>query len=290
MKKFLKTIYQNIPLKKQLFMLIKVISIPEFIYKHLYFNGVFRVKVENTSFLLTHFGYQLENEVFWKGLLNGWEKISMRLWVELCKDSTVIFDIGANTGIYSLVAKATKPNSVVFAFEPVKRVYEKLLLNTTLNNYQINCFDFAISNYNGDAYIYDTDEEHIYSVTVNNNPSGNPELIKKKIAVQKLSTFVLNQNINRIDLIKIDVETHEPEVLEGLEEYLSLYKPTILIEILNDDIGRKVEQILSGCEGYLYFNINEIEMPKRVDKITKSDYYNYLICRKDIADKLGLQC
>ena len=71
---------------------------------------------------MRHYGFQLENEIFWSGLTNGWEKISTRLWIELSKNSKVIFDIGANTGIYSLVSKSINPTSQVFAFEPVKRV------------------------------------------------------------------------------------------------------------------------------------------------------------------------
>ncbi len=36
--------------------------------------------------------------------------------------------------------------------------------------------------------------------------------------------------------MKIDVETHEPEVMEGFAEYYLKFKPIILIEVLNDQI------------------------------------------------------
>lgn len=43
--------------------------------------------------------------------------------------------------------------------------------------------------------------------------------------------------------MKIDVETHEPEVLEGVGEYLKKFRPSLLIEILDDEITAKVQNI-----------------------------------------------
>ena len=127
----------------------------------------------------------------------------------------------------------------------------------------------------------------MYSVAVNKNISGLDNTIPTKIKTKKLSTFIKEQNINQIDLIKIDVETHEPEVLEGMEEFLKLFKPTLLIEVLNDEIGAKIQNIIKDID-YLYFNIDEVNKPKKVSKIVKSDYYNYLICAPDVAQKLKL--
>lgn len=288
MKNTFKSIYNFIPFKKQIFSLIQPFNIPKSIYQHLHFKGIFKVKFENHQFLIEHHGYQIENELFWSGLTQGWEKISMQLWIKLCEDSNTIIDIGANTGVYSLVAKAINPTSSVYGFEPVKRVFEKFQNNCALNNFNVKCFQQAASNFDGEAIIYDTQSEHVYSVTVNKNLSPeNIKTIETKITTKKLSTFIKDFNIDKIDLIKIDVETHEPEVLEGMEEFLNKFQPTLLIEILNDEIGEKVQSIIKNID-YLYFNIDEVNIPKRVDKIVKSDYYNYLVCKKEIAKKLNL--
>jgi FkbM family methyltransferase len=285
--RILKFIYDFLPFKKNIFYLLRLFKLPYNIIKHLHFKGVFKVKVESRDFLIMHYGYQIENELFWYGLLNGWEKISMKIWIDLCKDSQVIFDIGANTGVYSLVAKTLSPKSQVYGFEPVERVFQKFKYNNELNKFDVFCCDFAISNQDGEAIIYEVPSEHVYSVTVNKNTTQNVNATSTKIKTKKLSTFIKEQKIEKVDLIKIDVETHEPEVLEGMEAYLHEYKPTLLIEILNDDVGRKVQDLLKGID-YLFFNIDEIGPPKMVTKIVKSDYYNYLICRKEIAQKLNL--
>lgn len=288
MNKSLKNLYHLIPFKKQLFLLIRPFRLTNRFYQHLHFKGIFTVKFDKYRFKIRHYGFQIENEIFWSGLSRGWEKISMQLWIELCKDSTSIMDIGANTGIYTLVAKSVKPTSIVYGFEPVKRVYEKYKSNCDLNQYDVNCFNFAISNYDGKAIIFDTNNEHILSVTVNKNlTDSSVHAVETEINTKKLTSVINENNIKHIDLIKIDVETHEPEVLEGMGKYLAEFKPTLLIEILNDDIGERVEAIIKDM-GYLYFNIDEINLPKKVDRICKSDYYNYLICTEKIAQKLKL--
>lgn len=88
-------------------------------------------------------------------------------------------------------------------------------------------------------------------------------------------------------MIKIDVETHEAEVLEGFSEYISLFKPNMLIEILTDEVASKVEALVKGL-AYLYFNIDENGGIRQVTELKKSDYYNYLFCNEEMAKKLKL--
>lgn len=290
MKKVLKSIYDFVPFKKEIFSLLKIVWSPnESIYKHLHFKGIFTVHLTKTkSFKVNHYGYQIENEIFWSGINDGWEKDSLKLWIQLCEQANTIVDIGANTGVYSLVAKTINPLAKIYAFEPVARVFTKLKENVDLNKFDITCIEKAASNFDGNATIYDTNEEHIYSVTVNKNMSTTETAVFETIIeTVTLNSFVNQYNIDQIDLMKIDVETHESEVLEGFSEYLTKFKPTLLIEILTEEVGKKVQAMIAPLD-YLYFNLNENGAVRRVDTITKSDYYNYLLCSPVIAEKLGL--
>ncbi|MGZ8538661.1 MAG: FkbM family methyltransferase, partial [Flavisolibacter sp.] len=197
LRKTFKNIYSYIPLKRQIYSILKKVWVPPF-YRHLHFKGLIQVPITNNeSFKIKHYGFVVENEIFWKGLQGDWEKESVSLWIELCRMSNSILDIGANTGVYSLIAKAVNPNAKVFAFEPVHRVYEKLAENNRINNYDIVCNEVAASNYTGEATIYDTDTEHTYSVTVNvNRPTSELPTAPSKIKTITLDEYIQQNSIN----------------------------------------------------------------------------------------------
>lgn len=290
LKKTAKKIYKILPFKKQLFLVLRSLwSPPHRIYQHLSFRGKINIKTtDNHRFQMQHYGFELENELFWKGIKGGWERQSIQLWETLCTTSNCIIDVGANTGVYSLIAKTINPQSQVVAFEPVNRVFAKLKENIALNKYDIQAVEKALSDSDGQAVIYDQPTEHIYSVTVSKDltPTGT-ETIETSIDIARLDTFIEQHQLPAIDLMKIDVETHEAEVLEGMGKYLETMRPTMLIEILTDEVGQRVEKILEG-KGYLYFDIDEKNPPRKTAHISKSGFYNYLVCSESIAQQLQL--
>lgn len=288
MKSLLKSVYEVLPAKKYIFMLIRHLwRLPKSIYQHLHFKGWITVPCESTSFQIYHLGFQLENGLFWEGL-DGWEKESMALWTKLCKQHQNIFDIGANTGLYALVAKTINPQAEVFCFEPVKRIFERLRINIDRNHFDISCYEIGLSNYDGVGIIYDLPFEHVYSVSVNSNiaPEGVTS-IPTEIKVRTLFSLFQSENIDGIDLVKMDVERHEVEVLEGMGDLINIYKPTFLIEVLESEIGQRIENIVSG-RGYLYFNIDEETGVELTESICTSKSFNYLLCSVDIAARLEL--
>jgi len=126
-KKVLKKLYSTLPYKKVVFLFLKkYFHLPRKYYQHLHFNDVFEIRIdEEKSFKAQHFGAKVENEIFWTGLYGSWEKESLKLWSYLCKTSRFIFDVGANTGIYSLIAQTMNQEANIYAFEPVERVFKR---------------------------------------------------------------------------------------------------------------------------------------------------------------------
>lgn len=157
------------------------------------------------------------------------------------------------------------------AYEPHPLFFERLERNVKKNNFDIYCYKQAVSNFDGNLSIEDFSRK------------------AQKISVDSvtLNKFILQNNISSIDLIKIDVETFEPQVMEGFSKYLSAFKPTMIIEILDDHVAEKIFYAVKTLN-YLYFNINENGGIRQTKTIEKSDYYNYLLCCKEVAVKLGL--
>ncbi len=287
----LKRLYESVPFKQPVYRAVRrLVSLPEPIYRHLHFKGVIEVVISPTArFRIRHHGYMIENELFWNGF-NGWEKVSMELWSRLCRNSMVIVDIGANTGVYALAASAVNPEALVIAVEPVRRIFEKLEDNASLNGGRVKTVHAAATSHSGVSVLFDLPErEHVLSVSLNPQwNSDNKELRPVKVPAITVTDLLAQFGAAKVDLLKIDVETHEAEVLRGFLEILRRDKPSMLIEILNDEVAAQVGAVLNGL-GYEYFNIDDVSWPPRkTGALTRSGHFNFLVCRPEVARSIGL--
>jgi hypothetical protein len=62
------------------------------------------------------------------------EEHILNCWIRVAKEAKVIFDVGANSGIYSLAALASQPNALVYAFEPTPEIASRLRQTAELNH------------------------------------------------------------------------------------------------------------------------------------------------------------
>ena len=290
MRNGLRALYAAVPFKREIFLGLRLLPIPPRVYRHLHFRGTFTVGIPHSPrrFRMAHYGYELENELFWGGLYGNYERESMRVWVALCSRAHSIVDVGANTGVFSLVAKAVNPNALVTAFEPVQRIYEKLLENARVNGFDIQAHMVALSDRTGEGFYFDTMTEHAYSVTVNKNilEPGVPGE-KRALRTITLDDFIRQNGVDRIELMKIDVETHEPEVLDGFRGHLDRFHPDMLIEVLDESIAARLNGLLAG-RNYLFYDVNETSGLRSIPTVEKSSERNILACSRETAHALGL--
>ena len=61
------------------------------------------------------------------------EEHIIKCWQHAAREASVIFDVGANVGIYSLAALAVQPDLAVHAFEPTPEIAARLRQTATLN-------------------------------------------------------------------------------------------------------------------------------------------------------------
>lgn len=247
---------------------------PKRIYQHLYFDGLITVDVgPGASFQINCHGEFVENELFWRGLGTGWEGKSLRLWTELARSAEYVADIGSNTGVYSLLTKAVNPVARVLALEPSPRVFAKLQANIALNGYSIIAIDKAASDRSGTATFYDFASPHQYTGSLERESGGH---LVTTVSVAPMDDILPKNRFDRIDLVKIDVELHEPAVLRGMRSSLERFKPTMLVEILNADVERGIREALVGL-GYWMAPVGVEDSPDPV-----ADARNFLIAQRDI--------
>jgi FkbM family methyltransferase len=236
----------------------------------------------------------METRLYQYGLYGNWEKTSLRVWALLSKESKTILDIGANTGIYSLIARSNNNLAKIIAVEPIEINYQVLQKNIEANAFNIIAEKIAISDYDGNAKMYMLKDRLNYMTSVNDNRyelhpevSKGSEVIEVNIDVRIYSFLKHKYKVDRLDLIKIDVEGHEVNVLKSLIIDIKLSRPAILIEIIGDDNALEINELLSGLE-YKFFSIDEeAGRVVCVKKLWDNDHQNFLICTQNHIDYLN---
>lgn len=261
MKPLLKPIQRTVQRVPAIHRMIRSIWVPpRTIYQHLSFRGPFVVQVEpGASFKIVSYGDVVENELFWRGYGASWEPRSLKIWAGLAKSAQFIVDVGANTGVYTLAANAIQPRANILAVEPAPRVFTRLERNISLNHFSALAVEVAASDREGFATFYDFDHEHEYSASLEPDMGGKVETI---VPVTKLDTILTRYGFPRVDLIKLDIERHEPAALRGMRQFLENHPPTILVEVLDEAARKEVADALVGL---------------RYDWMPISDERNYLL-------------
>ncbi|MFC3415147.1 FkbM family methyltransferase [Algoriphagus hitonicola] len=267
---------------------------PFFNLKKRTFFDKFKVKTKDgVEFWLYNNAFNLETKLFWSGFeKSDWEKKTREIWSELSKSLKVILDIGANTGIFSVLAKAYNSEVEVYAFEPQPNVFRVFQMNNEINGFDIQCHQLALSDESGQLPFYNTG----YSTFEANNTthgSLNKEWRTEHqhsivVEVERLDCFLTKNQVGKVDLIKIDVETLEFEVLNGYGDLLWLHQPIIILEIQNEDIGSKLLSLFDGKE-FEFFWINESKGLVPVDTLgtkTNQENLNYCLCPKNKMDRI----
>ena len=174
----------------------------------------------------------IESQIFWQGMQEGDVGV-YRIIKDLLKPGDVFFDIGACVGTFSLIAaNIVKASGRVYAFEPVSRHFERLERNIALNGFEnISLFKLALSDKNGSGKIFipKTFNTGMASLNVNDMQVADYEV--EAVELKKLDDFVKEQNVKRIDVIKVDVEGHELAVIKGAIESMFRFKPPIIMEV-----------------------------------------------------------
>lgn len=133
----------------------------------------------------------------------------------------VVFDVGANVGLYTQDILEICPASIIYAFEPHPKNFAHL--KKTVGS-QANIFNVALGQELGELQLYDYLEKDgsthasLYRDVIEeirHEPS-----IKYDVIVKTLDDFCCDHKIGIIDLLKIDVEGHELQCLMGSSNLL----------------------------------------------------------------------
>nr|QEO74685.1 AMP-dependent synthetase and ligase [uncultured bacterium] len=202
------------------------------------------------------------------------------------EDGDVVFDVGANIGLFTLFAQRKCPAAQIYSFEPLPPNFELLRANVTRHNANARLFNYGLSNSStianftfypeaaglsgrtansaGDKedtkaivtdWIHNAAREHEQDLFPQ---SQLDELLNEYLRaetyncpVKTLSDVIREHGIERIDLLKIDVEGSEFEVLSGIQETDWRRIKQIAIEVHSRLILKRITSLLEA-HGFRY--------------------------------------
>lgn len=155
------------------------------------------------------------------------------------KPFRIVFDVGAHEGETMVEFRQQFPNADIYCFEPYEKAFEILEIRSE-KDMRIKIYNYALGEYDGWATLFCNSRSHWNSLLKNSKDIE--KLVPKAlvtpvgtetIKVCKLDTFCEDNNIENIDLLKMDVQGYELRVLNGASNLLKNKKINIIyLEVL----------------------------------------------------------
>jgi FkbM family methyltransferase len=158
----------------------------------------------------------------------------------LSRNPGTFMDVGANTGLYTLIAAAISTEIKVVAFEPLPHIYAKLVENIQLNETfarRTRASSVALSRRTGTLDFYETINDMGYLSTSSTLEESHAmaigaRFVRQKVPAMTLDDWCTENPVKNLSMVKIDAEGHEPAVLEGATATISNHRPLITVELL----------------------------------------------------------
>lgn len=156
----------------------------------------------------------------------NWEDAYMQMFERLLFPGAVVFDIGANIGIYTLAAAtAVGPTGQVHAFEPNPRLARLAGMSASVNGFAdfVQVHQLALSDCSGEAELK---FHHFHSGGATLGKFAPPDTRiwhgreSASITCQTKRADDLFPDLAKVDVIKMDVEGYEGHVVQGMRELL----------------------------------------------------------------------
>lgn len=187
------------------------------------FEGITWLKNEPLALHISTGSY-----IEWKILAEGtYEPATGNLISLSLRPGFVAMDIGANIGVHTLrMAKAVGEQGKVISCEPMPHLQNKLKANVQLNRLEsiVQIMGIAISDAPGETKMSGSPD------TFNQGTGRMDTEGETNVRVTTGDALISELGMQRLDLIKIDIEGYEMKAIQGLTNSIAQFKPRILVE------------------------------------------------------------
>lgn len=227
-------------------------------------------------------GELIDYEIYREGCF---EKDTHKRLNELVKEGMTILDVGANIGAHSFfMAQNAGPKGHVYAFEPASYAFKKLQTNAKLNPHlnvtliNAGLSDKEIKNLACTTFSSWRIDQSNKAGTIDHNVMKHAKGRKDHINLIPLDIWAQRQEIEKIDLIKLDIDGNELDFFKGATQTIKKHKPTILFEwaegILKDRgySGIDILNILKDINYHFEFEDGTKTTIEKANHIVQKEY------------------
>ena len=149
-----------------------------------------------------------------------------------CPEDAQIVDVGANIGLSAMFFSSLLPKAKVLALEPSRRNFQYLNQNLRQNDLSmVEARQVAASDKIGVLRLHEEPDFGAGSYVVSDQHSAGVSASPIEVQAKPLDQVVAEEQLERVDFIKVDVEGSELDVLNGMQDTLQRFKPIIFMEI-----------------------------------------------------------
>jgi FkbM family methyltransferase len=163
-----------------------------------------------------------------------YESVTLRLWRRLARDAATVVDLGSHVGLYALAAAAENPRARVLAVEPFPRNVA-LLQHNAASFPNVSVLPFAVGATSGDGVLEERPLSGggvLLDESVAAAASSSAGSQRHMVPVVTLLDLGQQAGIDRIDLLKMDLEGAEHELLTGQDAFWAQLRPRhVIVEI-----------------------------------------------------------
>lgn len=195
-------------------------------------------------------------------------------------EDSVIIDIGAHKGFFSIYSdRYAGKNSTIYALEPEPSNFEQLLANLKLNNCsKVRPVNIGVSDKTGTEKLYTSSSVNHSFIESYNNHTSTKQNKSINIDTTTLSDFIKNNEITKVDFLKIDCEGFEYKILFNTPGHVFNIINTISLEFhdLNSDlynINKLVRHLVKNGYQIVRYEFQETPQPLQMGILvmTKND-------------------
>jgi FkbM family methyltransferase len=219
--------------------------------------------------------------LYWRGLA-GWEPETTSVFLRLLESDSILLDVGANTGLFSLLAAEVDPSIEVHAFEPVPSVFEVLERNLSRNAFRnVTAHELALVDRGSTVTLYIPKGRVPVMASIQPGwTSSSTEATTVKAST--IDEFLRAREPCKVSMIKIDVEGAENQVLRGAAKTIARHRPLIICEVLTTAAEHEATFELMQSAGYACLHLSaDGPRPTSEPLADHSDCKNYLFIPVD---------